>query len=446
MRSCMLLQIEKLIYGGDGLARAPQAEPGIAGKAVFVPFVLPAEQVEATAVEQRPGFVRARLDRVLQPSAQRVDPECPYFARCGGCHYQHTGYEHQLEIKRDILRETLRRVGKLEWSGEVAVHRGEPWNYRNRTRLQVRTAPQFQIAYFRHGSHELLPIERCPISGPLLNQAIESCYRIGRDGAWPAEIVEVELFCDSQNRQLLLEAYAVPSAHAPKEALEAFWTRIQTELSVLAGMTVFEKPQREPEFREARAIASFGSRELRYSLTTQETGDQSYLVSAGSFFQTNLYLTETLLSLIVGKTSGALALDLYAGVGLFACALAKEFEKVIAVEASPRSFADLRRNAPAGVKAVHDTVDHYLARAHFAASPDFVVVDPPRAGLGEKAVRALAGMSPRRLTYVSCDPATLSRDLRGLVQSGLRIERVHLVDLFPQTFHIESVVELVCAA
>jgi len=140
----LLLNIEKLVYGGEGLARLSADEQG-SGKAVFVPFILPGESVEAVLREEKPGFARARLERVLTPSPRRIAPQCPYFQRCGGCHYQHTDYEHQLEIKAGVLKENLRRIAKLELNTELNIHPSPPWNYRNRSRFKVQTAPGFAI-------------------------------------------------------------------------------------------------------------------------------------------------------------------------------------------------------------------------------------------------------------------------------------------------------------
>ena len=178
----MQLEIEKLVYGGDGLARLPADEHG-RGKTVFLPFVLPGEQIEASVVESRPGFVRAKLDKVITPSPERVDPGCSYFGDCGGCHYQHIDYAAQLRYKAEILRETLRRTAKFELQHEIELHSAEPWGYRNRTRMHVRHQPQFALGYFRHNSHDLLPVESCPISSPLINQAIAEVWTLGRDGA-----------------------------------------------------------------------------------------------------------------------------------------------------------------------------------------------------------------------------------------------------------------------
>ena len=169
----MNLNTEKLVYGGDGLSRLPPDQEG-RSKAVFVPFVLEGEEVEATVIEDRPSFTRAKWIgfEILLPSAFAPRRRVPYFQRCGGCHYQHTGYEHQLEIKAAILKENLRRIAKLELANDLVVHGSPPWNYRNRTRLKARTEPEFALGYYRFNSHELLPVEQCPISSPLLNRAI----------------------------------------------------------------------------------------------------------------------------------------------------------------------------------------------------------------------------------------------------------------------------------
>src|ERR1700675_4723687 len=157
----MQLTIEKLVYGGDGLARLPADGSG-PGKTVFVSFSIDGEQVEAEIVEQKPGFARARLERILHESPDRVEPVCPYFSRCGGCHYQHVRYTRQIETKSAILLETLKRTAKIELPCKLEFHPSPEWNYRNRTRLKVQTAPEFALGYYKFRSHELLPIEQCP--------------------------------------------------------------------------------------------------------------------------------------------------------------------------------------------------------------------------------------------------------------------------------------------
>src|SRR3954466_10093240 len=197
----MKLTIEKMIYGGDGLAHLPPDDSG-RGKTAFVPFVLPTEEVEVTPTEQKPGFVRGRAEKILTSSPQRTEPPCPYFQRCGGCHYQHTSYENQLEIKSQILRETLQRTAKIEWKRDIQVLPSPPWNYRNRTRMKVQHDP-FALGYYRFNSHELLPVEECPISSPLINKAIGAVWKQGRAGTLEQTIAEIEFLASAADDQLL---------------------------------------------------------------------------------------------------------------------------------------------------------------------------------------------------------------------------------------------------
>jgi 23S rRNA (uracil1939-C5)-methyltransferase len=426
------LKIEKLVYGGDGLSRLPAAEHG-AGKTVFVPFTIDGEQIEGQVVEQKAGFARARLDRVIAPSPDRIEPSCPYFLRCGGCHYQHANYARQLKIKSAILLETLKRTAKIELPGELQVHRSPEWNYRNRTRLKLQDTPEFALGYYKFRSHEFLPIEQCPISSLLINRAIEEIWAAGRSRSIPAEIREIELFIDHADEHLLVEAYCGP--RTPKTAAQAIAGIVGKVLPNAIGVTVFEQPPAN-QVIEPKPLAGFGESALVY-----ETKSASYRVSAGAFFQVNRFLIDKLIALVTDGISGKLALDLYAGVGLFSTVLARSFAQGIAVESSQTSLADLRHNAPPEVKAVLATTEQYLGQAS-GLRPDLIVVDPPRAGLGEAVVRSLAKLEAPKITYVSCDPSTLARDLRLMNNLGYRIEEAHLIDLFPETFHIESVFKL----
>ncbi len=439
----MQFEVEKLVYGGDGLGRLPADDKG-RGKTVFVPFVVPGEQVETSVVENRPGFTRAKLDKVLTPSPDRVEPGCPYFGRCGGCQYQHIRYEAQLRYKAEILRETVRRTAKLDLQSEIQVHSSEPWNYRNRTRLRVQHAPRFAIGYHRSNSHELLPVEQCPISSPLINRAIAAVALLGSQGKAPVSLHGLQFFADHVDGKLLVEAYVRPGSGAGD--CQPFAAELRATVLDVAGVVVFATSPVEDESRQRAPLSATLGEE------SQAIGDDSllyhavghdYRVSGGSFFQTNRFLVDELAQTVVQKLTGRAALDLYAGAGLFTLPLARNFDQVIAVEGSPHSFADLRHNAPANVKPVRASVEAFLAERGSKLAPDRVLVDPPRAGLGEKTAAALGRMSVPRVTYVSCDPATLSRDLRVLLESGFKVEQAHLVDLFPQTYHMETVLHLV---
>jgi 23S rRNA (uracil1939-C5)-methyltransferase len=449
----LLLTIEKLIYGGDGLARLPadsSTDDRGRGKAVFTPFVLAAEKIEAELTEQKSGFARAKATAILDPSPRRIQPACPYFGRCGGCHYQHTSYEHQLEIKTEILQETLRRTAKLELPNPIEVHPSPPWHYRNRSRLQVQLVPDFSAGYFKLASHELLAVEECPISSPLINRGIAALWQSGRLGKVPAGVREVEFFASADDSQLLVD---VGCAGEARRAEVRDWAEeFSATLPEISGVVAFREPN--PGDRKAGApevLVSVGAGHLTY-----QTQRASYRVSAGSFFQTNRHLIDELVRIVAQGQSGKLALDLYAGVGLFSTALASDFHHVVSVEMSQTSSADLAYNRNSNGETVQATTEQYLARAensgrvgkgavlpHILNKPDLAVVDPPRIGLGERVARMLATLGAPRVVYVSCDPATLARDLVPLLSAGYRVDQVHLVDLFPQTYHLESVVHLV---
>ncbi len=428
----MQLKIEKQVYGGEGLARLAADERG-PGKSVFVPFTLEGETVEAELTEQKAGFSRARLERVIEPAAKRIEPGCPYFQRCGGCHYQHTAYENQLAIKAEVLKETLRRTAKIELPGELKIHGSPEWNYRNRTRLKVQSEPAFALGYYRFRSHDFLPVEQCPISSPLINQAIALVLAHGRAGKLSKAVREIEFFANATDSDLLAEIYCEP--RTPRAEARELAQGFVDALPAVKGVTVFQQSP-ESSFAEPKHLADAGAGTLAY-----QTRQSTYRVSAGAFFQGNRFLIDELVDVVTSGVSGQLGLDLYAGVGLFSAVLGRSFAQVIAVEASQTSLADLQHNCGPEVKAVRATTEKFLGQAS-DLRPDFVVADPPRSGLGENVVRSLAALETPKIAYVSCDPATLARDLRTFVGLGYRIDGAHLVDLFPQTFHIESVFHL----
>jgi 23S rRNA (uracil1939-C5)-methyltransferase len=304
------------------------------------------------------------------------------------------------------------------------------------------------MGYFRSGSHELEAVRECPISSPLINRAIAAMWAAGENGLVPESLGEVQFFAfdkgggcedDPGESQLLLEIY-VREGTDPVQ-FEPLSVALGEAIPELVGVAVFhgasidleaEKPGKRPV-----AAGAFGEASITY-----RTKAANFQVSAGSFFQTNRYLVDGMQELVIKGRKGASALDLYAGVGLFSVALAKKFDHVTAVEVSPYSFADLEHNAPANLTPLQKSTEDYLRQAK-RSEFDFAVVDPPRAGLSAEIVRALARLEVPALTYVSCDPATLSRDLALLIKSGFRVERAHLIDLFPQTFHIESIFHLV---
>ncbi len=422
-----------------------------------MPFVLAGERVEATLTEQKPGFARAKVEAILDRSAHRVEPACRYFGECGGCHYQHAEYRHQLEIKKEILRETLRRTARMELECEIEVHAAEPWGYRNRSRLQVRTGAEFVLGYNRMGSHNLLPVEKCPISSPLINRGIAAVWRMGRTGKVPPGVREIEFFANADDSQLLVEVSC--EAGVRRAEVRSFAEELKGTMTEIAGVVALRNDTHpvaqnatrvEQPLAPSHTFLTVGADHLTY-----RTRRGQYRVSAGAFFQSNRFLVDELVKIVTEGQSGELALDLYAGVGLFSTALAGDIRHMISVESSQTSSGDLAYNLGGKGDAVRATTEQYFGiesargkgvpRGKPGAAPghaELVVVDPPRSGLGDRVARAVGVLGAERVVYVSCDPATLARDLVHLLGAGYRVEKVQLVDLFPQTFHLESVVKL----
>jgi len=424
----MKLRIEKAIYGGAGLAR-------VEGKAIFVPFTLPGEVVEAHIAADRGSYANAELESVLEPSKERTSPACPHFGECGGCHYQHAGYAAQVEMKLQILRETLERA-HLKDIPPIGVAQGEPLGYRNRIRLHVDRRSS-RLCYKRRGSHENLTVNTCPIAAPVLEEALVTFQSYAEDWRLGEHFSEVELFTDAGQARLLATFWTNPGANDAEKNLQQLWPGLGEAIPRISGVAVLSA---EGKGRPSAARAQRGEAWLDY-----RAGEENYRVSLGSFFQVNRFLIDPLVELAVAERAGSVAWDLYAGVGLFARVLASRFERVVAVEAAASSVRDLRHNLGDGAHRVvaASTLDFLRrARKERQPEPDFVVVDPPRAGLGKEVTALLEEIRPRHITYVSCDPATLSRDLKSLLDSGYHLMKMHMVDLFPQTFHLESVAML----
>jgi 23S rRNA (uracil1939-C5)-methyltransferase len=417
-----LVEIEKPVYGGSFLAR-------VEGKAVFVPLALPGEQARVRVVESRSGFSSAEAEEIVAPSPERVVPACPHFGVCGGCHYQHAEYAAQLGWKKTILRETLERGG-VEVPAELDVLVAEPWAYRNRIRLAFDAAGN--PGYRGRRSHAVVPISECPIAAPLLVEAARTFAEVMRKSAPALRPTEIALFCNADKSALLVTLFVTTPAKAGFDQLakamhELFAAFIGAEL-------VIEARAAYPE----RRLAQWGAASLDY-----QAAGFGYRVDHGAFFQVNRWLVDALVERVTAGQKGTLAWDLFAGVGLFAHKLTAAFERVMAVESAPFATAALAHNLRGtGGKAVTAETLAYLSHVRADQHPDLIVVDPPRTGLGAETTALLGKVAAPAMVYVSCDPATLTRDLRALVASGYAIESVALADLFPQTFHLETVVRL----
>ncbi len=421
----MEVKIEKLVYGGEGLARHE-------GQTVFVPFVLPDEVVSVRLIDRKKKFIRGRVQQVLTPSPQRTSPPCPHFGVCGGCDYQHIPYDAQLEYKVEILRETLRRIGRVEWQGPIAAHASPPFGYRNRAQWKVRPsaeAGKSAIGYFQAGSSVLCAVKECPVLSPRLEETLDVLRGLLAGGKLAAPLREVEAFADSADAKILLNIALEDFSVAPAAVTDA----LRAALPTVETFLLHDHSQDRFEL--------FGPGFIDY-----KAAGMHYRVGHLSFFQVNRFLVGKLVDAVLADERGALALDLFAGVGLFTLPLAQRFERVIGVESDVAAARDLQTNIESSqsrAQQVNSTVESLLAE--WNAKPDFVVLDPPRAGVPPEALARLEKLAPACIAYLSCDPSTLARDLGPLVHaqdSGYEITEVHLFDLFPQTYHIESLVRL----
>ncbi|MFZ0338085.1 MAG: 23S rRNA (uracil(1939)-C(5))-methyltransferase RlmD [Terracidiphilus sp.] len=422
-----LVHIEKPIYGGAFLAHDE-------GKAVFVPLALPDEQARVRIVDGKRGYSIAEVEEIVTASEQRVAPACPHFGACGGCQYQHANYAAQLAYKQEILRETLERGG-VHAPGGIAVLAGEPWAYRNRIRLAFDANEDG--GYRGRRSHAVIPIAECPIAAPLLVRAALAASRILRESPTKLRVSEISLFCDAAETALLV---SVSVAEAGKRGFEDFARALAGHIPELKGGEFLAEGAKG---QSPRSLAQWGANSLVY-----RAAGADYRVDQGAFFQVNRWLVDALVERVTAHAHGALAWDLFAGVGLFARQLADRFERVIAVESAPASIAALTHNLRGtSVSAVQADTLAFLRKARSGKRPDLIVpelivVDPPRTGLGPETTAVLAEIGAPEIIYVSCDPATLARDLRALLGTGYIIEHITLADLFPQTFHLETVVRL----
>lgn len=388
------VEIEKIVYGGDGLARIGQ-------QAVFVPYAATGDRLRIRIVECERKFARGVIVEILSSSPSRREAPCPHYGVCGGCQLQHLSYAAQLDAKVSFIRESLARLGGVDWREEIGVRSAEEFGYRSRAEIKVSqaSAGQPKIGFYRAASQEVCEVESCPILLP------------------PA---------DRQLQRL----HAEPSL-IPKDATRVYLTAGDDEVIMTPA---------NGENGRASEYDSLGT-------AHQRIAGVNYAFGVKSFFQGNRLLAEELIRTAIGDARGGFAVDLYAGVGFFSLQLAKAFEQVCAVEgnkmAAGHGVENARSNGAQNLRYEPISVEAWLKyKSHESSRPDYVLLDPPRAGAGLPVIERLAALESPRITYVSCDPATLARDLKALLNYGYAIGSITALDMFPQTFHVETVVQL----
>jgi len=378
------VEIERILPGGMGLAHAN-------GKTVFVSLAAPGDRVRVRVEREQGNVLFASIEEILAPSPLRIEPPCPYFGRCGGCDFQQLTYESQLVAKAEIIRDCLHRIARLENVPEIVVTPSpNDWRYRMRAMWQI-DQDERTIGYYERGSRRVCDVADCAVLQPELQRQLEAV----RATEW--------------------QQFPPGLKH----------------LDVVAG---------DDAVSFAPAFAEFETREL--SLTVR---GEVYRYNAEAFFQINPSLLGPLIDFALGDASGESALDLYSGVGLFTLPLSRNFARVVAVEANSTATRFARRNLQeaglSNARVITATVTEWF-RSGPTAAADFILLDPPRTGAESAVIKGILDVLPASISYVSCDPATLARDLKKLSAGGYKLERVLGFDLFPQTHHVETVVRL----
>jgi 23S rRNA (uracil1939-C5)-methyltransferase len=398
-----VVKLEKLVFGGDALGRLPD------GRVILVPFALPGETVQVKVKDTGKDHVRAEVEQVLESSSSRIQPACRHFTACGGCHYQHLSYQDQCASKESIFLDQLSRLGHLAAPKVNPIVRcPAEWNYRNH--VQFHLDREGRLGYLDKIGESVIAIQECHLPEGALNSAWP---RLEFETGLPLERISLRLGMHDEILLVLEGGGAIPP-----------------ELQLEADFSVVHRHKGE-------TLVLAGSDRLRMA-----TGDHQYIVSAASFFQVNTHMAAKMVDHLLAYlpvNAHTTLLDVYCGVGLFSLPFAPLVKRLIGIEASPSACDDFTINLDP-----FDNVELYQASAaqvlpQLDVKPDAVIVDPPRAGLDKTSLNSLLDMAPAQIAYVSCDPSTLARDAARLNQAGYQLLQTTPFDLFPQTFHIESI-------
>lgn len=377
--------VEKIVPNGYGLAFTKNLT-------IFIPLAVAGDSLRVRIYQKKNKIAFAEIVEILKPSDLRIDAPCEYFGRCGGCDFQQMSYENQLAAKVAIIKDCLTRIGKINYEREIEIIPSpKPFSYRARAQWHVDTKRK-KIGYFQRNSHKVIDVAHCPILTEDLQKTLSNLR----------ENLEWESFWSE------------------KTVIEA--ASANGQISIYSDEII--EPTKEIFF---------------------ETGDEKYFYSAKSFFQGNPFLIEKLVELALENASGKNALDLYCGVGLFTLPLAKNFEKVTGIEAN-RAAIDFAEKSAAAARIQNaefhaESVDDFLNENEFGEM-DFILLDPPRSGAEKQTIENIIKINPHEISYVSCEPSVLARDLRMFIDTGYKINSITALDLFPQTHHIETIVRL----
>ncbi|SMO57579.1 23S rRNA (uracil1939-C5)-methyltransferase [Balnearium lithotrophicum] len=424
MEKSFKLKIEKLVYGGRGLGR-------INGRAVFVPFTAPEDVVLVEERSRKSGYSEAEVVKILKRSPYRVKPKCPYFGKCGGCDWQHIPYEKQVEFKRDILEENLQKIGKIKKPNiDEVIPSPSSWNYRNRAQIKVKKG---KVGFFEKNSHQVVDIDSCPLLKEDISGIFPRLKKLLRE--IPTEPLEFHVYSSGKDEVLLKIIF-------PKrfKRFEIPLSKLKGILGVnLVGYGIYRQGDVFPE-----RIRFFGR-----DFTYETVGRFKFRISADSFFQVNRFQVKNLIdkvSQVAKEYQYMLAGDLYCGVGTFTIPVGSYVHRAFGIESNFSAVSDALYNKDInGLRNVtffcRETEEGLEIVKEY--NPDLLIIDPPRSGLNERIIREISKLTRlKKIVYVSCNPSTLARDIATFYRHGISMERAKLIDMFPQTYHVETIAYL----
>lgn len=409
----LVLAAGKPAYRGFCVARSD-------GKVIFIRDVLPGETAEVRIVEEKKDYCVAVAETLLSTSPDRIVPRCRFFGSCGGCHYQYASYARQLELKETILADSFSRIARVEAALSPSLASPLHWGYRRRAQFKV--SPE-GIGFFREGSRDLVPVDHCPLMTDGINSVLADMQQLFSEMRPLFDAVSEIHLTEGDSTIALIRTKHYSADRMPAEQL-----CIELLSLGLKGVTLLSGP--------GTPARQFGADGASLAL-----GGLSYGVSADTFFQANWGLNEELVAHIsdsLGPLDGLTVLDLYAGAGNFSLPLASSAAGIIAVEEDRRAVGKCRENARLNNIGNCRCINTSAESLSLDTTVDIVILDPPRPGLTGKVLRFILDHAPERVVYVSCNPATMARDIRSLLRL-YEIESLKAVDFFPQTYHIEAV-------
>lgn len=414
----MMIEIEKIVYNGYGLAKKD-------GKTYFIPYVLPKEEVSIKEYQQKKDYIVAYPENIIKPSPYRIEPLCKYFKICGGCDFLHTTYEYQLSLKKDILIDQLKRIGKIETDIEKIIPSTNPFNYRNRVQLKFDGK---NLGFYKRDSHEVVDIDSCLITKEDINKIINPLKRFLFKYAISPN--QIQIFSNGKNEKLLKFVFSDSSQIANViHDLMLYREEIDEKIK---GVGLYIK--------EDRVIL------IGEDIIFENVKDYKFRVSIDSFFQVNIFQIENLINEVVNEfkdSSYKKVVDFYCGVGTLTIPVCNYVKNVLGIESNPEAVKDAKANVKhnklSNVKFLKAKTDKGLKYGKDFI-PDVVIFDPPRSGLNKKIIFEISDIkSIEKVIYVSCEPSTLARDLKDFTSRGFKLKSIKLLDMFPQTYHIESI-------